>query len=648
AFELDGGAQRPIEPVAQRRGLGDARAGVGLALLGLLRAGIAEAAALGYGLYRALRPAIQFESAMADVTKVIDLTADGQRGLSAEILKLSTEVPIAAKGISEIVASLGQAGVVAKDLPEGEQIALFRDLARDAAVMGVAFDVSAKQAGDALATFMAGAGMTRAETLDLANTINFLSNNMNATAGNVLEVVRRNIAIGKTAGLAANETAGLAAALLQSGAAPEIAATAQKNLLNALTRGAAASKRQRDALKELGFGATDLAKRMQVDAASAITDVLDRLRKLDDAERGGVISMLFGEESKSAIAPLITNSESVAKALRLIGDETERPTAMLAEYRARAATTENALQLLGNRMNEVWINIGSSVLPTIVELAEGLGGITEVIADWAAKNPEWMSTILEGLGLVVAGLIGSRVAGYAASSVMLAVQQAQVAFRVAFIAMGAVAGVLGVSIGAVAAAVVSLGVALYALVRYWDQITAAIERAGSAFDKFMKREAERTPGALGPVGLPPLETPPRPPRPGVGRPRIGRGDDFGIIEPPLLPMRATGGPVRAGHLYGINEMGRELFMPGASGSMVTARGLLDAVQGAAGLTLARTGLTRTAGVPAAGGAAPNITVNIAPPAGADARELARIVRREIEEAVRAARQGGLHDGASLA
>jgi TP901 family phage tail tape measure protein len=92
--------------------------------------------------------------------------------------------------------------------------------------MAVAFDIGADEAGAAMANWRAGMGLTQEDVAALADTVNYLSNNMNATAADLTTVIQRQGATAMAAGLAEQEVAALGAALLSGGAAPEIAATA--------------------------------------------------------------------------------------------------------------------------------------------------------------------------------------------------------------------------------------------------------------------------------------------------------------------------------------------------------------------------------------------------------------------------------------
>ncbi|HAM04143.1 MAG TPA: phage tail tape measure protein, partial [Megasphaera sp.] len=94
-------------------------------------------------LIAATKAAVDFESAMADVRKVVDFDTPQQFAqMNEDVLKLSTNLPMAADDIAKIVAAGGQAGIARQDLMQ---------FAEDAVKMGVAFDVTAEQAGDMMA-----------------------------------------------------------------------------------------------------------------------------------------------------------------------------------------------------------------------------------------------------------------------------------------------------------------------------------------------------------------------------------------------------------------------------------------------------------------------------------------------------------------
>lgn len=97
-----------------------------------------KAQVLGGMLSEPVQKAIQFESAMADVKKVIDFDTPQQfKEMGNDILNLSKRIPMAAEGLAKIVAAGGQSGIAREDLIS---------FAESAAKMGVAFDITFRPA----------------------------------------------------------------------------------------------------------------------------------------------------------------------------------------------------------------------------------------------------------------------------------------------------------------------------------------------------------------------------------------------------------------------------------------------------------------------------------------------------------------------
>lgn len=333
------------------------------------------------------KKAIEYEKAMAGVAKVVDDCRDANGNLtdtyhelSDGILDMSTQIPMAAKDIAAIVESAGQSNIAKEEL---------LDFAESAAKMGIAFDTTAEQAGDWMAQWRTSMGLTQPEVETLADQINYLGNTSSEQAIKLAEVVSRVGSLGQIAGLSGGEVAALAAAM--PGVEAEIAATGIKNMTKAMTAGSAATKRQQTVLAKLGFNATDLAERMQVDAKGAILDFLGALQQLPEAEQSAALTQYFGSESVAAIAPLLANLDNLREQFDKVGNSSRYAGSMQKEYEAAADTTENKIQLLTNAIEKEQIKLGQKILPLIGDASEQL----------AEKMPELFETISEGLEKII-------------------------------------------------------------------------------------------------------------------------------------------------------------------------------------------------------------------------------------------------------
>ena len=230
-----------------------------------LKAGAVAAAAVAAPLGLAVNEAIKFESAMSDVRKVVDFDTPQQfKEMGDDILRMSQELPMSAEGIAKIVAAGGQAGIARDELKE---------FATDAIKMGVAFDITADQAGTMMANWRTAFGMGQQEVVQLADQINYLSNTTAASSDAISDIVTRVGPLGDVAGISASQIAAIGASMAAVGVKSDVAATGIKNLALGLVAGAGATKSQQAAFAQLGLSAEDVAKRMQTDAQLSLIHI---------------------------------------------------------------------------------------------------------------------------------------------------------------------------------------------------------------------------------------------------------------------------------------------------------------------------------------------------------------------------------------
>ena len=385
----------------------------------------AEWGGITYALAKPIRDAMKFESAMADVSKVVNMTGDEFKEMRQDIIDMSKRIPMTAEEISKIVAAGGQAGLDKSELLE---------FAEDAAKMGVAFDISAEQAGDMMAKWRTAFKMSQEDVFSLADKINYLGDTTAASADKISDVVTRIGPLGEVGGVASGEIAALGASMVSTGVESEVAATGIKNMILGMTAGESATSTQADAFSKLGLNATEMAKRMQVDAKGAILDVLSALKNLDESERASTLKDLFGKESIGAIAPLISNLDAVRDNFEKVGESGEYAGSVNQEFANRAATAENSMILLKNAVNGLSIELGNSLVPMVTS---GIKGITEFmeIASKAMSACPGLASAVYGITIGFSALVA---VGSAVKFMLILGKQAAVGFRIVLHALNVV------------------------------------------------------------------------------------------------------------------------------------------------------------------------------------------------------------------
>ena len=375
-----------------------------------MRAGIMDAAESAIVLGAPVKMAMDMESAMADVRKVVDFDTPQQfKEMQVDIVNLSKSIPMAASELAKIVAAGGQSGIAKEDLTS---------FAESAAKMGVAFDITADEAGEMMAKWRTAFKMNQIEVVDLADKINYLGNNTAASAPKISDVVRRIGPLGEIGGVASGEIAALGASMVGAGIESEVAATGIKNLILGMVAGEGATKSQAGAFAQLGLDATDMAKRMQTDAKGAIVEVLSKIQALDKYQQASVLKELFGSESLSAIAPLLGNLDNLQKNMGLVGDKSKYTGSMQAEFAARIETTEAKLTLAKNSAEAAAMALGNNLLPAVQSLAGWFAKGADAVTYFTQEYPTLTSYITYG----TAAILGANIAVYAFKYAWLALK----------------------------------------------------------------------------------------------------------------------------------------------------------------------------------------------------------------------------------
>lgn len=444
---------------------------------GAYRAQIMDMVALGGTLYGMIKPAVAFESAMADVKKVVDFDSPEElREMQNEIKNLAKTIPLSLEGLAQIVAAGGQLGVAKKDLA---------GFAETAAKMSVAFGTTADEAGQAMAKLSNVLQMPIADMGRVGDVINHLSNNMAATAPEIVEVNLRAGAMGRSFGLAYNELSALAGTFVAMGKTPQIAATAINMLTSRLKLMPVSSGAARAAFNQLGISMAEYTQMIESGKGKeAILSVLEALQKVQGVKRSQIMNDMFGEQANRHINSLVEGLGNLKANFALVANETDYAGSMQKEFAARSATTENNLQLLKNQMAILATNVGTTLLPAINSLVGLFGKAAGSLADFAEKHP----TLVKYIGMAVAGLASAKLATFAlgygftflkggALAIMGVFTKARTIFSLLRLGLGGLIPIIravGLAFTANPIGLIITGIAVGAalVIKYWKPISA--------------------------------------------------------------------------------------------------------------------------------------------------------------------------------
>ena len=456
--------------------------------------------------------AVEFESAMADVKKVVDFDTPKQfKEMEQDILRLTRTIPMAGTELAKITASGGQLGVARKDLPK---------FTETIAKMSVAFDMAADQAGDSMAKLANVYQIPIDQIGKLGDAVNHLSNSSPAKAGDIINTLGRVGGVAKQFGLTEIQTTSLSNAFISLGKTPEIAGTAINGMLTKLMTADKQGAKFQKALKNMGMESKDLKKAIKENGEQALMDFLKQVGKLPKENQMGALVDLFGLEYADDVAVLVSGLETYKKSINELKKTSKdgKPAfigSMDKEFAARSATTANNWQIFKNSLTEIGITAGSVLLPALNQLMTTIRPIINSFADWASKNPEVVSALVHlaaGFAALKVGGLMFRFVGNELSGLMVSFRLAKALLGVDWLAtvirfksgIGALVRIFGVvktaatllgsglmSLGRfllmspIGIALALLGVAAYMLYKNWDGVVGGAKALWQDLSNFI-------------------------------------------------------------------------------------------------------------------------------------------------------------------
>lgn len=436
-----------------------------------MQASLPIAGALGF----ATKAAIDFEKEMVNLDKLSDLGGRGSKefeAMSQSILKLSREVPVTATGLAKIAQQGSSLGIAQKDLME---------FAKATAVMSVAFEMSADNAGKAIGDLRNVYSLdTRGgvkEVLKLGNTINALGDSMATNEPDIVNAMTRVGGAARNFGFTTDQTAALTAAVMSMGNAPEIAATAINNWLPTLQTASKQTPKFQKALQAIGIDAKQLETDIGRNAPQAFQNLLKALGKVDAKTRAGVLQDMFGAGADARILSTLANdSTQLAKAFATI--QKVDPNGLMRTFEANSATTASNLVKFQSGLFEAGVAIGAVILPALNELIAAVMPAIYKFSDFAKAHPGLIK-----IGVAIAGIvaavgplafaIGSVVNAFAAlKSGIAALKSLQLAL--AFLASGGA----GAKIAAMFAGMAKAGTAIAGIAKGFAAVVGGAAALG--------------------------------------------------------------------------------------------------------------------------------------------------------------------------
>ncbi|WP_088893209.1 phage tail tape measure protein [Leptolyngbya ohadii] len=429
------------------------------------------------GLGAATYAAIQMEDALTQVNKAYGFDAGSKQAQQAQqvIQGLSLELGQMPTDVAAIATEAGKLGV---------QFNQLNDYTRLVTKSSVAFDMSAQNAGESMGVLTNVLGYMKNGVVDIegltrfGDVVNHLADNGATSESAIINVMKRAGGATRAFGLTSESAAGMAAAFLNLGDAPEVVGTAMNSMLPALMNASRGTDKFQKGLEALGLDAKTFEQSIKKDAAGALTDFISRLGKSENAS--AVLSDMFGTGSDaSMLLKAAKNAEQFRKTIESASKV--KAGGMMSTFDKQSATTSAALTRFGAVSQILGNTIGSALLPPLNDVLEKITPMVQKFAEFAQANPKIMQMVVSfalvaaaiGPVIIVVGQLVTALGSLKAA--MVAIKGVQLASSFSGLGMAAnsilavgkamavmvaAAAALGAILGGVVYAVFSVGAAL--------------------------------------------------------------------------------------------------------------------------------------------------------------------------------------------
>ena len=351
----------------------------------------------------AVNAATNIDSALTDVKKTVDGTAEQYEGLREAAVEYSKVNAVSADEILQVEALGAQLGY---DITQVEEFG------RVVSGLDIATNMDAETAGTNLAQFANIVGMSKDETENYGSTIVALGNSMATTESDISNMAMRIAAAGSQIGMGEADILGLAAALSSVGMEAEAGGTAISTIMSKIDSDiATGSEAVATWASAAGMSAQAFAEAWRTDPVQALSSLLAGLNQA--AEGGGNMSVMLDELGVSSIRQtdalkrLAGNCELLPDAVRKANDAWTENTALTEEVANRNDSLAGKMEMLQNRVTALLEKVGRPVADALLAILDAANPMFETIEGaaqaFADLDEGTQRAIVTAVALVAAG-----------------------------------------------------------------------------------------------------------------------------------------------------------------------------------------------------------------------------------------------------
>jgi len=355
-----------------------------------------------------LKPAIEMDSAMADLNQAAQLTPRQSAEMAQSTQHIASAPLVAAGGTKAVdlvkIESLAAKAGIASDLPNASdrQFELLR-FASDAGVTASAFKMPALDVAEMMAAWRTSMKLSGTQAFDLADATNHLGKIPGgAKAADIGAVLHRDGAAATATGLIPAQAAALTAALLTTGTQKSDAGTALNNITTAMAKGDQVSASERTAWQQLKLDPVEVAGllRQEDKAPGAVMSVLAALNAQPAEKRATLATTLFANGDEAALR-MSRNLPDVNQAFWQVSDKRQYATSVLGDKGSvkqdaliQSKTQQGQWNVLSARNDRLSVATGNALVPTATSALGTTGTLTENLSELAEAHPKITAAVV--------------------------------------------------------------------------------------------------------------------------------------------------------------------------------------------------------------------------------------------------------------
>jgi TP901 family phage tail tape measure protein len=412
--------------------------------------GVAGAALLAFNALT-ISAAADYETAMASIQRTSGATVSEMSIIQDQFVDLAQSVPAGFANLAQIGELAGQLNIPSQNIANfTETVAKFTS----------STDVAVQQSAEAFGRLDALLPDVQGNYEALGSSILNVGVNSVATESSIISTTTQIAAAGAQARFTADEIIGLAASYASLGIAPEAARGSTIRIFSEISTAVQQGGSELEEFARLaGQSASDFSQAWtQGDASQAFLDFLKGLQS-EGTNAETVLRQLgiTGVRDINALLRLSQNLDIVTQSFGYAGDGFAQATQLSEAFGITSETLNARLEVLGQSIQALFAELGSTGTGPIKELVNGLIDLIKVMTD-LASNPaaQWIA-IFGGIFTLLAGgvlILTSLAARMGAMAV--ATRTVNIELR----AMAASATASGTALGTLQSRMIGAGVAM--------------------------------------------------------------------------------------------------------------------------------------------------------------------------------------------